>query len=229
MAINSNASTVFGLVFGPDGNPSASSALLFTPSTRRPRTSQGGLIGSGSVEMNTNGQGFFTGTLMPGRYYLRVDDGDPIPLVVPSTAGTYVIQDLLGVSGGTVTAGVNYRDIGAQRQLLSSNGAWYVPSVTVSGGAAAISYALGSDAGGTVNYRFRSSMYELAGTDSQYRAPYVTGTASAPALALAAVGATAFANSRVSAGKFQLNNPTTGTWHTWFLNGVAGALGPAES
>jgi hypothetical protein len=229
MAINSNASTVFGLVFGPDGNPSASSALLFTPSTRRPRTSQGGLIGSGSVEMDTNGQGCFTGTLMPGRYYLRVDDGDPIPLVVPSTAGTYVIQDLLGVSGGTVGAGVNFQDIGSQRQLLSSNGGWYVPSVTVSGGSAAISYGVGTSSGGSANWQFRSGMFELLGTDSQYRAPYLTGSAAAPAFALAAVAATPFTNTRTSSGKFQLYNPTTAQWHTWFLNGVAGALGPAES
>lgn len=229
MAINTSASTVFGIVYQADGNPLASAALFFTPASRRTRTSVGGLVGTGTVEMDTNGQGFFTGTLMPGRYFLRIGDSDAIPLVVPSTAGTYVIQDLLGVSGGTVSAGVNYRDIGSQRQLLSSNGAWYLPSVTVSGSAVAYAYALGSDSGGSANYQFRSGMFELAGSDSQFRAPFVTGSSSAPAFALAAVGATAFTNTRISSGKFQLYNSTTGLWHTWFLNGIAGALGPAEA
>ena len=229
MAVNSNASTVFGLVFQADGNPMASAALLFSPASRRTRTSLGGLVGTASIEMDTNGQGFFTGTLMPGRYFLRIDDSDPIPLVVPQTAGTYVIQDLLGVSGGTVGAGVNFRDVGTQRQLLSSNGGWYVPSVTVSGAATAISFGTGSDTGGTTNYRRRSGMFELVGSDGSYRAPFVSGTVNAPALSFAAVNATPFTNDRTSSGKFQLYNPSTGSWHTWFLNGAYNAFGPAES
>lgn len=229
MAVNSNASTVFGLVFQADGNPMASAALLFSPASRRTRTSLGGLVGTASIEMDTNGQGFFTGTLMPGRYFLRIGDSDAIPLVVPQTAGTYVVQDLLGVSGGTVGAGVNFRDIGGQRQLLSSNGGWYLPSVTVSGSATSITFGAGANTGGTANWQYRAGMFELVGSDSQYRAPFVSGTVSAPALSFAAVGATAFSNSRTSSGKFQLYNPSTGSWHTWFLNNVVNAFGPAET
>jgi hypothetical protein len=75
-------------------------------------------------------------------------------------------------------------------------------------------------------------MLELIATsDGSYRAPYVTGTALAPVIALAAVNATPFVNYRISAGKFQLYNPTTSVqmYHTWFLSDTSTAFGPGES
>ena len=233
MAISSAAATVFGILYGADGNPLIAQDLVFRPSSTKPRFYSGGLTAVGQIVTTTNTEGFFTTTLMPGKYFLRLSGSDPVPFVVP-TAGNFLLQDLIAGGSGSISAGVNYRDVGAsviQRQLLSTNGGWYVPQVVVSGGAS-IGYGVASAFGSGANFRIRSGMLELiASSDGSYRAPFVMGTALAPDIALAAVNATPFVNYRILAGKFQLYNPTTSVqlYHTWFLSDTATAFGPGEA
>jgi hypothetical protein len=231
MATSSAAATVFGILYGADGNPLIAQDLVFRPSSTKPRFFSGGLTAVGQVTATTNATGFFTTTLLPGKYFLRLSGADPVPFVVP-TAGNFLLQDLIAGGSGSITAGVNYRDVGAstiQRQLLSTNGGWYVPQVVISGGAS-VAYGVASAFGAGANFQDRSGMFELiASSDGSFRAPYVTGTALAPVMALAAVNATPFTNKRILAGKFQLYNPSTSLYHTWFLSDTSTAFGPGES
>jgi hypothetical protein len=189
----------------------------------------------GVITATTNSIGFFSQTLLPGRYYLRVASGDSVLFTVPAITSTYLIQSLLGISSGQLAAGNNFRDVGVVRQLLGSDGNWYAPQFRVVGSAVSLGFSLGfntASAADQTNWQLRGGMLELASTDGNFRAPFVTGTKTAPVFAQAAPGITPFANVRYDAsGNLQLCNPAiiSPNWFTWFVVGGASAFGPATA
>jgi len=240
MAISNLASTVFGVLYGADGNPAVAQDLVFRPSSTKPRASVAGVVSTASVTVTTNASGFFTTTLMPGKYFLRLAGADPVPLLVPSAVGNYFLQNLVAPLGSGISLGVNYRDIGStniQRQLLSTNGNWYVPYVVITNGVPAIAFGLGSDSGGDANFTYVSGCFKLLAADGSAWIPFITGNYAAPAVALATASTAAFTNSRITGGNFQLLNPletlANGNqlpqYHTWFLVNTASALAAGQS
>jgi hypothetical protein len=219
--------TVFGVIMDVTGNPVINAELLIRPAVTGPAGMVGGVIAPGDLHLFTNPAGFFTSGLIPGNYYLWVNRSGRSRFTMPSTPGAYLLQDLLGAQGMVPNAGINYRYLGGQLQLLGSDGNWYVPQIQVN------PLALGFGVFdptlvAAANYQTRGLMLEFIGADLQFRAPFLSGPDSAPIFSFAQPGAAPFQNYRIQngAGALQILNVTTNLWRTIFLNNNAIAFGP---
>lgn len=125
---------------------------------------------------------------------------------------------LLGSVALAVPQGVNFRAIGAQLQLLSQTGSWFVPAGALD--PLGLTLALASPDHASANIRRRGGMLELFFDDGGWRAPFLTGTADVPVLAFADVGAAPFVNDHFGDSAWQLRNPAIDTYHTWFVTGT---------
>jgi hypothetical protein len=220
------ATALFGVIFDQTGNYSSGSNIVIRHASRRPIATSSGVSSTKDLVVSTNTTGFFRTPILPGTYFIWIDGSDYQKITIPAASGDYLLEDLIIGGSGSITAGVNYRDISGQRQLLGSDGLWYIPEVSHTGGAARIAYAVGNTLGGTANFQTRAGlMFELLGDDGLYYAPIVQNNQ----VAILSPGATPFINTRISANKFQLYDTVNLNWRTWFIYQSAGALGPAES
>jgi hypothetical protein len=222
------ATALFGVILDQTGNYSNGSTILLRRTSKRPNALTSGVTTTADVLVTSNASGYFRTPLLPGSYFIWIDGSDYQKITVPSAAGDYLLQDLIsGSTGGTVTSGINYRDANGQRQLLGSDGNWYVPEGVFYGTVPRIGFAIGNSVGGTPNFQVRNGqLFELLFTDGTYRAPVLENGQAA----LLAPGATPVSNFRITnTGKFQLYDFGTLNWHTWFIYQSQGAFGPGEA
>lgn len=222
----SATTSIFGVIFDLTGTPAINAALTIRPATSYPTGIVGGTVGPTDLLIFTNPAGFFTSGLVPGNYYLWIGQSGRARFTMPTTAGAYLLQDLLGGSG-MANAGINYQYVGAQLQLLGTDGNWYVPSVNFVNGSPSLALSQASTSStGTANYQTRGAMLEFAGSDGQFRAPFLQNNS----LELAQPGAAPFANYRIqTGGNWQLYDVVNANWRTTFVNNGVLAFGPATT
>ncbi len=85
--------TITDIVKDSGGNPIAKAIVGFTP--RLPFTATGGrcVVPTEQTTIATN-EGDFTISLLPGRYWFRVDGQNQIKVTVPDTAETLTIEEI---------------------------------------------------------------------------------------------------------------------------------------
>ena len=112
----------------------------------------------------------------------------------------------------------NYRIAGAQIQLISGTGTWFVPAGDSS--TLNITLAVSVVDTSTANYRRRGGMLELLFDDGSWRAPVVTGPAYSPTLSFLDVGTTPIANDRFVEGQWQLADLDTPEYYVPAVTGA---------
>lgn len=215
--------SVFGIIWGSDGNPAGGVPMLFRPADPRARARTEAVVTRTEVRTTTAaGTGFFRVTLTPGKHYLWVGASRRIAIVVPEAPGENLLQDLLGVDGIAPELPGNFRTSNGVRQLINSTTGGF-HTVAVTGADSEIRFAFATAGVGITqpNFRYREGMLELA------HASIDVGTWHAPILQngsvlLADDGATPVVNDRVSGGLWQLRDIVTGGYRSWWISGAAG-------
>ena len=111
----------------------------------------------------------------------------------------------------------NYRITGAQIQLLSVTGTWFIPFGN--SGTLNVSLTTATTDVSTANYRRRGVMLELLFDDGTWRAPFIVGEADSPSLAFFDPGAVPAVTDKFINGEWQLMNLSSLAYHNWFVVG----------
>jgi hypothetical protein len=175
-----------------------------------------GVTADAGLYLVTDHNGFASGVVLGGEYRVWVGlNTDPRRIVVPDDDGTYLLQDLIGVTGGTANLTYRYQESSLQ-VLNGSTGAWHGFRVSGAEGEEVISIdEIGT---ATANYKWEAGTLFLRNADTNaWHAIYLTGAV--PQFALGADGEMVTANARTTAGKLQIRNVTTGEYHTIYLTG----------
>jgi len=215
--------SVFGIIWGSDGNPAGGVPLLFRPAEGRPRPMVMAVATRTDVKAATAaGTGFFYVTLTPGKHYFWVGASRRCAIVVPDEPGEYLLQDLLGVVGIPPEMPVNFRLHNGVRQILNSTtGGWHTIAVIGAPQELRWGFAAAGDADPDTppNFRYRAGMVELAHYDlGTWHAPILQSGS----LYVAPNMQTPVANDRVIGGLWQLRDLTSGAYRSWWISGAAG-------
>lgn len=163
----------------------------------------------------TDATGFVTQSILGGEYRIWIGAAEARRIVIPDDDGTYLLQDLLGGTTGTVALTYRYQD--TELQILNgTTGAWH--GFRVSGEAGEEVISIDEIGTATANYQWEAGTLFLRNADTDvWHAIYLTGAV--PQFALGADGELVTANARTTAGKLQIRNVTTGQYHTIYLTG----------
>jgi hypothetical protein len=177
----------------------------------------GAVTASGDILAVTDSTGFVTQSILGGEYRIWIGDAEPRRIVVPEDDGTYLLEDLIGVTGGVANLTYRYQD--AELQVLNgTTGGWHGFRVTGDEGEEVV--AIDPVVGVTANYKWEGGtlLISNAGTNA-WHAIHLTGAT--PQFALGADGELLSGNARITAGKLQLLNVTTDLYHSIYLTGAA--------
>ena len=177
----------------------------------------GGVTSTDDVVAITAATGFVTQSMLGGEYRIWIGDGEPRRIVIPDDDGTYLLEDLIGVTGGVANLTYRYQDTELQ-VLNGTTGAWHGFRVTGDEGEEVV--AIDPVVGVTANYKWEGGtlLIRNAGTDA-WHAIHLTGAT--PQFALGADGELLSGNARTTAGKLQLRNVSTDLYHSIYLTGSA--------
>jgi hypothetical protein len=169
------------------------------------------------VVATTDATGFVTQSMLGGEYRIWIGASEARRIVIPDDDGTYLLEDLLGVTGGAAALTYRYQD--TELQILNgTTGAWHGFRVTGEEGEEVIS--IDEVVGATNNYKWKDGTLLIRNADTEaWHAIHLTGAT--PQFALAADGELLSANARMNAGKLQLLNITTNLYHSIYLTGSA--------
>jgi hypothetical protein len=198
---------------------------------KTPLSRTGGLTVEDDITTSTDGSGWFGIHLQaPGDYYVWLGSARvPRLVTIPDSAATYLLEDLLGIPGGSFP--VNYLELGTQFLLLNgTTGQFHALGVT----GTAPSYQLEILPGGSLarltSFRWQDAPSKTAfqiwhETAKVWVAPFIASGV----LQFGAAGDVVANNARISGAKFQMRDTVAGTWHTVYLVGTSPQfyIGPA--
>lgn len=219
---------LFTRLVSADGNPVYPGSILIQ-AIGAPVSHGGGLVADGTITAQSDVTGFVSQTLLGGRYRIWIGKSDPRSFVMPSADGTFLLEDLLGVDSGYVA--LNYRYAGVVLQLLNgTTGGWHTIRIA---GATVPELRIGlqdEDLTGQ-NWQWDDTTLHLRNADAaEWQQIYLVG--SSPQIAIATTANPVANNARLSAGRLQFRNVTTGLYHTLYITGSGSpsiAIGAGEA
>lgn len=204
--------------------------VRFRPA-RTPLSRTGGLTVEDDVTTTTDGTGWFGLYLQaPGEYYVWLGAARIPRLVnIPDTTATLLLEDLLGIPGGSFP--VNYLQLGTQFLLINgTSGQFHALAVTGTAPAYQLEILPGGSIARLTTFRWQDAPTNTAfqlyhDTEKVWVAPYLASGV----LMFGSAGDVVANNARISGAKFQMRDTVAGTWHTVYLinPGPAFYVGPA--
>jgi hypothetical protein len=224
---------IFSVLRKGDGSAFIGS-VRFRPVTT-PLGQTGGVTVEADVTTTSDASGWF-GTHLhgPQDYYVWLGNARiPRRFHVPAGTGEFLLEDLLGLSGGTFP--LNYQVVG-DRLLFINATTGTLHAIRASG---TDPYQIAIEAAGSLvqdpTFRWQNAptntALQLWNTDEDdWQAPLLTGAVGAYQVGLGAVGVVSANNARIHGAKLQLRHQVDGTWHTLYTYGdpVQLYVGPAE-
>lgn len=222
--------SVFSILRRGDGSAWLGT-VRFRPA-QTPLSRTGGITVDDDITVSTDGSGWFGAILQaPGDYYVWLGTARiPRLIRVPEGAGSYLLEDLLGIPGGSLP--VNYLEIGSRLLLINATTGQLHPwAVTGTAPAYQLEILPGQSLVRTVTFRWQNAPTNTAAqlwheTAKVWIPPFVDGGV----LQFGTAGAVVGNNARIFGSKFQMRDVTAGTWHTVYVTGTSPQfyLGPAE-
>lgn len=212
-------STVFTRIVDDTGAGVSGGQVVFR---RRwsPQARVGAVTVTSDITVTADATGFITTALLGGEFRVWLPGADPRVITVPDDDGTYLLEDLLGVTGNVTPLTYRYRTATSGDNLLevinASNGVYYGFRIT---GAEELQIQIDEEESGVANYRWEAGCLQIWHPDGEtWHALYLTG--GSPQFVIGDEGELYSANARHSGGKLQLRNSTTGLYHSVYLTGT---------
>lgn len=186
----------------------------------RPQARIGAVTVGSDITITADASGFLTSTILGGIYRCWIPGADPRLLVVPDDDGTYLLEDLMGVTGGATSLTYRYRTgLDGDDLLELLNGTTGEFSGFTVRGAVELQLAIDEDGSQIANYRWVAGCLQIWNPDTEtWHALYLTGAG--PQFVIGAAGELYAGNARISAAKLQLVNATTDLYHSIYLTGT---------
>lgn len=181
-----------------------------------PQARVGAVTNGAELAVTSDTNGFITTPIVGGVFRVWIGSHrEPRLITVPDDDGTYLLEDLLGVTGGT--AALTYRYHLDCLQILNGTTGEFL-GFRLRGEAEAMQLALDEGEDLTANYKWEGGSLQIWNADTEeWHAVWLSGAS--PQFTFGAAGELASGMARVSAGKLQLKNSTTSLWHSIYASG----------
>ena len=211
--------TVFTRIVDDTGAPVPGGIVVFR---RRwaPQARVGAVTVASKITVTADAAGFLSTGLLGGEFRVWLPGADPRKILIPDDAGTYLLEDLLGITGTATPITYRYRRASSGDDILEVlNGTTGVFRGFRISGATPVQIAVDEAAAADANYRWEAGTLQIFNTETEaWHALYLTGAS--PQFAVGEAGAFYSGNARHKDGKLQLRNATTGLYHSIYLSGA---------
>ncbi len=211
--------TLFTRIVDDTGAPVPGGIVVFQ---RRwsPQARVGAVTVSSRITVTADAAGFISTALLGGEFRVWLPGNDPRKIIVPDDDGTYLLEDLLGVTGNQTALTYRYRrDVSGEDILEILNGTTGALRGFRITGTSPLQISLDADPSADANYKWDAGTLLIRNTESStWHAFYLTGAS--PQFAIGEAGVLYSANARHKDGKLQLRNATTGLYHSIYLTGT---------
>lgn len=199
-----------------DTGAGVAGAMLVLRRRWTPQARVGAVTNGDDVTITADVNGFVTSPIVGGVFRVWIGGmRDPKLITVPDDDGTYLLEDLLGVTGGT--AALTYRYYQDCIQILNGTTGDFL-GFRLRGEAEAMQLALDEGEDLTANYKWEGGSLQIWNADTEeWHAVWLSGAS--PQFVFGEAGELASGMARVSAGKLQLKNSTTSLWHSIYASG----------
>lgn len=212
-------STVFTRIVDDTGVGVSGGQVVFR---RRwsPQARVGAVTVTSDITVTADVNGFISTALLGGQYRVTLPGADPRLITVPDDDGTYLLEELLGVTGNVTPLTYRYRAMdegGAVLEVINgSTGVFYGFRIT---GADELQLQVDDEESDVANYRWEAGCLQIWNGDTEtWHALYLSGAV--PQFVIGEAGELYSANARDSGGKLQIRNSTTGLYHSIYLTGT---------
>lgn len=185
-----------------------------------PQARIGAVTIDSEITITADANGFLSTPLLGGVFRCWIPGADPRLITVPDDDGTYLLEDLLGVTGGSTPLTYRYRTGSDGDDLLEvlngTDGTFHAFRIR---GAETMQIAIDESTAQVGNYRWQANCLQIWNPDTEtWHAVYLTGAT--PQFVVGAAAELYEANARILAGKLQLRNATTDLYHSIYLTGT---------
>lgn len=182
-----------------------------------PQARVGAVTAGEDILVTADTNGFVTSPIVGGVFRVWIGGmRDPKLITVPDDDGTYLLEDLLGITGGT--AALTYRYYQDCLQILNGTTGEFL-GFRLRGSGAEMQLALDEGEDLTANYRWEDGCLQIWNADTgDWHAVWLSGAT--PQITFGAPGELASGMARVSGGKLQLKSSTTSLWHSIYASGT---------
>lgn len=182
-----------------------------------PQARVGAVTNGADTVLTADSNGFITSPIVGGVFRVWIaSHREPRLITIPDDDGTYLLEDLLGVTGGT--AALTYRYNASVLELLNgTTGVFHPISIATLDGLTLVASTSGDT---DPNFRWVGNCLQILHTaDETWHPVWIQGAS--PQIAIGAAGEVVSPSARISGGKLQLRNITTDLYHTIYLTGTA--------
>lgn len=168
------------------------------------------------VILTADTNGFVTSPIVGGLFRVWISPlTEPRLINIPDDDGTYLLEDLLGITGAT--AALTYRYYQDCIQILNGTTGEFL-GFRLRGEAAEMQLALDEGEDLTANYKWEGGSLQIWNADTEeWHAVWLSGAS--PQFTFGTAGELASGMARVSGGKLQLKSSTTSLWHSIYASG----------
>lgn len=208
--------TLFTRIINDTGS-GVSGAVLSLRRRWSPQARVGAVTSGEDILLTADANGFVSSPIVGGVFRVWIGGmRDPKLITVPDDDGTYLLEDLFGITGGT--AALTYRYLAGVLELLNgTTGAFHPISIATVDGLTLVASTSGDT---PANFRWESGCLQVLHVEDETWHPvWIVGAT--PQIAIGTAGETVSPNARISGGKLQLRNLTTNQYHTIYLTGAA--------
>ena len=181
-----------------------------------PQARVGAVTKGSDVLVTADVNGFVTTPIIGGVFRVWIGSHrEPRLITVPDDDGTYLLEDLLGVTGGT--AALTYRYYQDCIQILNGTTGEFL-GFRLRGEAEAMQLALDEGEDLTANYKWEGGSLQIWNADTEeWHAVWLSGAS--PQFVFGEAGVAATSTARISGGLLQIKNTTTSLWHSIYASG----------
>ena len=207
--------TLFTRIISDTGS-GVSGASLSLRRRWSPQARVGAVTTGEDILLTADANGFVSSPIVGGVFRVWIGGmRDPKLITVPDDDGTYLLEDLLGITGGT--AALTYRYNGHCLQILNGTSGEFL-GFRLRGEAEAMQLALDQGEDLTANYKWEGGSLQIWNPDTEeWHAVWLSGAT--PQFVFGEAGELATGMARMSAGKLQMKNETTSLWHSIYATG----------
>lgn len=182
-----------------------------------PQARVGAVTKGTDLTLTADVNGFITSPIIGGVFRVWIGSHrEPRLITVPDDDGTYLLEDLLGVTGGT--AALTYRYYQDCLQTLNGTTGEFL-GFRLRGSGVAMQLALDEGEDLTANFKWEGGSLQIWNADTEeWHAVWLSGAS--PQFTFGEAGELATGMARVNAGKLQLKNSTTSLWHSIYATGA---------
>jgi hypothetical protein len=176
----------------------------------------GAITDRSEIVVTADGNGFISVPLLGGDYRVWFGGSRPRLITIPDDDGTYLIEDLLDVTGGETPLTYRYR--GAALELLNgTTGAFHGIRVI---GTTTPQVSIDPVGDPVANYRWRQGALEFRNADLPgWHAIYLTGAG--PDLLIHPADTLLSGHARTRSGRLELLNTTSNLFQPIYLSGAS--------